>query len=367
MGISSTHVIWCLLRVYSSSTSWLLPTTTHIYNIAIMSEVSSKGWQVGHWIRRVLSRRRESRFSVEPPTTSAESSIKRTILGLPAELLLEIFSFMPLPSQVCLVLSSKRLHHLFGYVLGAEELRFPQMPHNRRSYIVTEEYNLRMALLIQLENETWACCGRCQRLHPRKEFSAHQLMAYHPWDRTCMAWAGIVDLCPCISLTIRDRKRIVEYLKAQDSNKPRLNLINNGVLSREPGEQCLLHRCTAYLHVQIEMRLRLTDSEQLTASTQYEAPNFKFPWREMDDTMPLCCSQVWLGALVSPTTSPWSCRRCHAHIVKLTSSCADVVVVSVARFLGRGIWFVDCSPHPCSNHSLLPRTPLSVVPCRAYT
>lgn len=47
------------------------------------------------------------------------------LFKFPMELLLQIFSHLPLPSRVCLALSCKDLYDLFGWVLKAEELRFP--------------------------------------------------------------------------------------------------------------------------------------------------------------------------------------------------------------------------------------------------
>lgn len=203
------------------------------------------------------------------------------------------FLSLSLTSQVCLAISSKRFHQLFSYVLEAEELHFPRMPRNGLAYITTEQYNIRMSLLIQLQNDNWACCGRCQRLHPSREFSAQQLIDYDPWNRTCMAWAGILDLCPCIPLIVRDRTHIVKYLKSPKHRKSKLKSIDDGLLLLTGGQQ-LEHQCRAYPHVQISMRLSLTDHDELILDTQYEVPSLDVPWREIDGSMPLCCSQVWL-------------------------------------------------------------------------
>lgn len=198
---------------------------------------STTCWQIANWIPHVLSRENGSQIPAEllpvpaaPLPVPVESLYKRVILDLPTELLLHIFSYLPLLSQVSLALSSKRFYQISGSALGAQELHFPLM--HRNGHAASSDYGLRMALLMLLENEKWACCERCQRLHPRKEFPASQ-PDHPPWRRTCMAWAGIVDLCPCISLTIRDRTRVVEYLKAPQSDKPNLNLINKGCVIKK--------------------------------------------------------------------------------------------------------------------------------------
>ena len=76
-----------------------------------------------------------------------------------------------------------------------------------------------MTFLIQLENDTWACRGRCQRLHPRKEFPPRQLKKYAPQKRICEVWAGLIDRCPCISLTLRDCTHSIDYLEAPKTKK----------------------------------------------------------------------------------------------------------------------------------------------------
>ena len=229
---------------------------------------STTCWQIANWILYVLSRANGSQIPAEslpvPAALLVESLYKRIILDLPTELLLQIFSYLPLLSQFSLALISKRFYQISGSALEAEELHFPRM--RRNGHAASSDYGLRMALLMMLENEKWACCERCQRLHPRKELPASQLN-HPPWRRTCMAWTGIVDLCPCISLTIHDRTRVVEYLKAPQSYEPNSNLINKGLLKRNG--QYLSHQCTTYPHVQIDMQLSLTNSEQLTTATRY--------------------------------------------------------------------------------------------------
>ena len=109
----------------------------------MFESISSKGWQIAEWV-----------FDVSQ--NAMKLLDKCMLLEMPTEILLQTFSYLPLPSQVCLALSSKTLHRIFGSVLASEELRFPQMPRNGRTYVVTEEYNLRMALFIKLQNVKWA-------------------------------------------------------------------------------------------------------------------------------------------------------------------------------------------------------------------
>lgn len=137
---------------------------------------------------------------------------------LPVELLLEIASHLPLPSQVCFALSCRDLYRLLGAVLATDALHFPRVPLRRLTarslsdrYLVGEEYRLRMELLVLLEDSRWACCALWQKLHPRPEFHP-QYFTWFVFRRICITGAGLVDLCPCIVLTLRDRRKIVECL-----------------------------------------------------------------------------------------------------------------------------------------------------------
>lgn len=71
------------------------------------------------------------------------------------------------------------------YLHEAKELgHFPRMPRSGLGHITTEQYNLLMSVLIQMQIDNWASCGCCQRLQPSRESPAQQ---------ACIAWA-----CPCI-------------------------------------------------------------------------------------------------------------------------------------------------------------------------
>lgn len=108
---------------------------------------------------------RSKRIQTIPPEPP-----KPTILSMPMELLLQIFAYLDLPTQVCFALSSKALYERFSSVLQAAELRFPRIPSEQSRYNQTEEYQQRTQLLIQLEDSRWACCAGCQKLHPCEEF-----------------------------------------------------------------------------------------------------------------------------------------------------------------------------------------------------
>lgn len=295
-----------------------------------LSSMSLQCWQIlrWSWIPHILF----------------ESWVKeRKAPYIPVELLQYIFSYLPLPSQVCLALSSKGLYALFSSVLRAKELRFPLMPRNGKTYAISEECHLRMTLLTQLEDSRWACCAPCQKLHPRREFPRYELKESHPWERSCVNSAGIIDLCPCIALTLRDRTRIVEHLKREKTAKNRtLNHIRKGLLSLkdDDGELYLLHRCTAYSKFRIEIRLSLTDSGQLVSHARYETHLSVLNLRM--DSVRVCCNGTLAECFDSPT-SAHNCDVCRARMVDLTrhKPASALTAAQVTRYLGRDEWFAN--------------------------
>ena len=102
------------------------------------------------------------------------------------------------------------------------------------------------------------------------------------------------------------------------------------------------------------MRLSLIDHDKLILDSQYKVPNLDSPWGEMDCTMPLCCSQVWLDVFSHQAGCPWKCSTCNACILlelPLPRSFADGFKVRVLRLLGLGhcnlehyekLWYQQC-------------------------
>ncbi|KAL2855183.1 hypothetical protein BJX68DRAFT_264331 [Aspergillus pseudodeflectus] len=149
------------------------------------------------------------------------------ILSLPEAILHKIFNSVPSPiDQVCLLLACKKFHNTFVStgVLNRREFAFPRLksrPHAdpqprgsdpANATTTTIETSSRTTLLIRLEDNRWKYCAACLHLHPKREFSWFE-RGKPPLERRCMPNAGIIDLCPCFSLTFRDRNKIAEYLR----------------------------------------------------------------------------------------------------------------------------------------------------------
>lgn len=258
------------------------------------------------------------------------------ILRVPIELLIEIFSHLELPGQVCFAMSCKGLYQLFGSVLQADELCFPRLSSRKGR---AKKYHRRMTLLTQLEDSRWACCAVCQKLHPRKEFALFYL-SEHPRQRKCMSWAGLVDLCPCITLTPHDRNHIVEYLMGKASDK--MNVVNSGVWKsshNDKGKQCVSHECRAYSMAKVNMALSLSNDSQLVVCTQYELP---LTAPRMTSIYICPHSNFYHCIFGTSQLSPgnvWNCTSCHTCLVNLTEPrTPEVIVAVVMRYLGKGIW-----------------------------
>lgn len=126
------------------------------------------------------------------------------------------------------------------------------MPQNGQRYADSKEYEVRMDFLTQLGDDNWACCGRCQRLHPRKESLPRKPKKHGPHKRPCEAWAGIVDLCPFISLTLRDRARLDRIFGSVTKRETEIELGCQGHII-ELDKKYLLHECTSYPGIEMEL------------------------------------------------------------------------------------------------------------------
>lgn len=142
------------------------------------------------------------------------------ILCLDECILQKIYQHLSLVDQVCLSLSCKELFDLFGMIVKHEDLEFPRLLRIRNPILcVNSQHVLRNQLLLRLENRRWAYCGKCLKLHPRTEF-ARRSLRQSALERSCTSYAGIADLCPCISLTIRGRDELVKILKSPAKPAP---------------------------------------------------------------------------------------------------------------------------------------------------
>jgi hypothetical protein len=294
------------------------------------------------------------------------------ILCLDECILHKIYQQLSLVDQVCLSLSCKELFGLFGTILKHKEFEFPRLLRIRNPILcVNSQDVLRNQLLLRLENRRWAYCAKCLKLHPRKEFTRH-LLRQSALERSCTHYAGIADLCPCISLTIRNRDHLVKILKppakpAKTKYGPfEYDLDHRG--QPRLGHACVYSTKSGYV-VRVALVLHLKETVQLCAVARHTIlfsfsdahlaaePTFACPHQELLSLVPrdravqdphlyqtLSSSKphrdllpLVLGKLVSK-----ACPRCPTLITKDDlSEDKNLAVFWVARNLGSCKWPAD--------------------------
>jgi hypothetical protein len=166
-----------------------------------------------------------TRFRSFPRPYAAENHIVRKI---PQEIADSIFSLLTAQDQICFSLSCKHLFACLHLYLKTQEqgIQFSQLvPRERRlgMLIPCAQMLPGIQLLLRLENDRWKFCRECWSLHPHSTWRALQangrmLLRQVPSDyhqicfcETCyLRYAGEVDICPCMTITFRDKLFLIE-------------------------------------------------------------------------------------------------------------------------------------------------------------
>lgn len=158
-----------------------------------------------------------------------------------------------------------------------------------------------------------------------------------------------MDLYPCVSLTIRDRARVIEHLEDTFSQKRCLSHIKKGIMSlhHKDGEQYLSHTCTAYPGFESETKLSVTESGQLISRAQYA-------WRTDRglrlESVFVCCSRFLSPETLNATPAPIkNCAICHSSAEHPPHPTRNTGMFYVTRFLGSKNWFADTSQCACGG------------------
>ncbi|KAL1958648.1 hypothetical protein VTO42DRAFT_3991 [Malbranchea cinnamomea] len=156
---------------------------------------------------------RPGRVKLSPASPARSTPIS----NLPPELLMEIVDYLSPVSQACLALTCRTFYHLLQHALRCHHLRhLPDVARTRRLSVRQECLNSqRWEFIRRLETDHWLACSSCLKLHPFTEFRPNQILFRNHRDRVCHLgyYSGFVDLCPCVKLTFRDKRRISEELK----------------------------------------------------------------------------------------------------------------------------------------------------------
>lgn len=184
-------------------------------------------------------------------------SRKDIVQNVPQEIIEIVFAFLSVPDRVCFSLSCKHIFACLHSFLEAQNTRLPQLlPREKRSVLCPNaKKRPRNQLLLRLENNRWKYCSDCWVLHPHTKWWARFLSGpYCPKchlfpERTCSILpAGEVDICPCLSITFRDKLHLMETCKcAQGASHQGREYYYNNILYHSFGGR-LQHECTFMDH-----------------------------------------------------------------------------------------------------------------------
>lgn len=251
-------------------------------------------------------------------------------------LLTRIYEHLPLVDKACLSLTCKRLFGLFGTVTKDTKFVFPRLLYIRVPILCVNSKDVpRNQLLLRLENRRWAYCAHCLKLHPRKEFTRSDLGS-PSLERRCSLFAGIVDLCPCNSLTLRQRDHIIELLESPTTPSG----MEYGNFHFERGERPkMVHDClfrfTFGCTFQCSIHLTVKHPDGLAVSTLY---TIWFPPSILHLTPePICaCPHRDLMSLIRQNRVAEFCFRCCTDILRSPrrAQIPNQEIFSVQRVLG---------------------------------
>ncbi|KAL1969461.1 hypothetical protein VTN77DRAFT_8899 [Rasamsonia byssochlamydoides] len=252
---------------------------------------------------------------------------RQLILRLPNELLFQIQSLLPLVSQACLALSCKAFLELSGSVLSDKEFR-------------NQLTDSRYELLPRLEDGRWLYCSRCLKLHPAGEFPEYERKG-RPYLRSCMIFAGIVELCPCIRLTFRDKLRLVEQLKKSNHDSGHVYTFHDLGQGGHVWHECLMmdHQDHHVWAVRIRI-VPVLESGQLLIHTQYDIDLQMDQWQMLPRRPVIwCCPHnSVLRYTYTPLPEDASCRLCPTFVHCHPGARSNQYSVRVTRNLGEEEW-----------------------------
>ncbi|RAH45689.1 uncharacterized protein BO95DRAFT_463715 [Aspergillus brunneoviolaceus CBS 621.78] len=296
---------------------------------------------------------------------STSSDTTSPLLCLPREVFDMILQLLSPPAQVCLLLTCRGLYHHQVYKATISDLRpHFQITSDMMNYNKKRGYDrptiYRRALLRQLQNDRWAYCFACFELHPRAEFDSYS--CHHRWapflalstSAMCTAQTGIVDLCPCISLTARHKMRIARYLAKDASDPqdrryapidtdPRFRDIPTGPNTRGLVHDCNIPACWAGDILSHSMVLFLDSRRNLIAHTWYRVST---RWGSAGWSLYACPHYSLLAfRYIEPVRRPSNvCPLCRAQWhTELGWPWRDELWVTLTRDLGGARWPPDAA------------------------
>ncbi|KAL1968892.1 hypothetical protein VTN77DRAFT_1253 [Rasamsonia byssochlamydoides] len=200
------------------------PTRTHPSPEQNPTPIAKEASPTSTCLERTPTRSAISQRALQPTTWPEKKPSPR----LPGELILEIATLLPPLSRLCFALTCKYFLELIdcsGTLRRSSQCRRPTDFYSLSPYryiLPTRTCNVFPSewwqFLRQLENSRWRCCSGCLKLHPTSEFTAEEL-AKNAEKRICIfgPCVGVVQLCPCLNLTFRDKRKLVAQMREGQS------------------------------------------------------------------------------------------------------------------------------------------------------
>lgn len=138
------------------------------------------------------------------------------IRTVPYELVRMILDLVSVQDRVCFALSCRYLFSCLNAYLKTQKLELRQLfpPEKRVPFCPNVKQRPRIQFLVRLENERWKFCPACWKLHLRSsrghrdEYYRHR---HHLFGlRVTTPYPSEVDLCPCLSISFRDKLELME-------------------------------------------------------------------------------------------------------------------------------------------------------------
>ncbi|KAJ5558094.1 hypothetical protein N7535_009581 [Penicillium sp. DV-2018c] len=169
---------------------------------------------------------------------------------IPPEILDMIQEYLDLPDQICFALTCKHLYiHLTSYRKANGILTFnTTLPRKDRFPLRTNtdlSNDPRIQLLRQLQDKTWQYCFSCQILHHRTAKKHPHPPCYNGINthKHCNPSTGIVDLCPCLSITPTDRQLVAACIEERTELHITDRVFKSGFF-RPEWDNTITHSCT---------------------------------------------------------------------------------------------------------------------------
>lgn len=291
---------------------------------------------------------------------------------IPPDIVRILFTLLPSVDQLCFSLSCSYLYFQFHLYLESQHRRFPGLPPSGERQALCPRHRLeripRIQLLLRLEDSRWKFCYQCWNLHLRSsgrrrvwplslfshQQSCSECQLLHG-RQYCMPHVGEVEVCPCLTITFRDKLHLMETIRsARDTFHSEKVYYYDGVLYHPASRyRSIWHDCTVTSHpfATAEIRTILWIPKQ--SKSLYVENKYKFSIsRENAQSLPaevktpfMCPHdnpRKWLKQFFSEAGLTFSGWHTKLHIpvlcrIKLEKENEPgILEISVIRNLGRG-------------------------------